>query len=158
MITAELIGKEEVLARMRARRDNIKARLLATMLGQMARLAEYVRANKLSGQVLRNRTGTLRRSIHPGAELQNEGDIVGLIGTNISYARLHEFGGTFQVPGHWRTITQAFGRPIAPRSVNVAAHAITFPERAFLRPAINERRDAIFTALRGTVMEVMREP
>jgi phage gpG-like protein len=122
----------------------------------MARVAEYVRTSKLSGQVLKNRTGTLRRSIRPDAKFEG-GEIVGKVGTNVSYARPHEFGGTFRVPSHTRMQSQAFGRAITPVRVNVRAHSVTFPERAFLRPSLAEKREEVLAALRGEITAALKE-
>jgi len=51
---------------------------------------------KLSGEVLHVRTGRLRRSIHLEME-RGSNTVVAVVGTNVSYARLHELGQS--VPG-----------------------------------------------------------
>lgn len=156
-ITHSIIGREAVLAKFRARRDNVVARVQRTMHQLMARLAEYVRATKLSGQVLKNRTGTLRRSIHADAEADGN-TVTGIVGTNVEYAHVHEDGGVFQIPGHQRTLTMVFGRPVAPRLVQVRAHSANFPQRAFLHPALAERRASIIEALKQSVSRTMSAP
>lgn len=156
-VTGTVVGKDAVLAKYRARRYAIVDRLYRSMLEQMARLAEYVRARKLSGQVLRTRTGTLRRSIHPGAKVEGN-TISGTIGTNVEYAHVHENGGLFRIPAHSRTLTMVFGQPVAPRPIAVRAHNAVFPQRAFLRPSLEERRSSIVAALRKTVMDTMHAP
>jgi phage gpG-like protein len=155
-VTGTIVGKEVLLERFRNRRYTVLRNIQKAMLGQMARLAEYVRTSKLSGQVLKNRTGTLRRSIHPGAVIDVDGGTVtGLVGTNVSYARVHENGGTFQIPSHQRHITQVFGRPIEPRFITVAAHSARFPQRAFLRPSVEERRPVIMKAIKKAVFDTL---
>lgn len=152
-----ILGRDALLKRYQQRAASIRPRMLKMMLLQMAKLAEYVRTSKLSGQVLRNRTGTLRRSIAPQASFPEGGELTGKVGTNVSYARVHENGGVFRVPGHTRMITQAFGRPIAPVRVNVSAYSVRFPERAFLRPSLKEKREEILAALRGEVVDALKE-
>lgn len=155
-LEVEIVGSEALVKRFKQRAAQIRPRLLKMMLLQMAQVAEYVRTTKLSGQVLKNRTGTLRRSILPKAKYEG-GELVGKVGTNVSYAKPHEFGGTFRVPAHSRMQTQAFGRPIAPVRVNVSAHTVRFPERAFLRPSLKEKRDEVMAALRGEITAALKE-
>lgn len=119
-------------------------RLQSGILNAVKRLAinlqGYVKESKLSGQVLNVRTGTLRRSINQ--EVTQSGSMTtGIVGTNVSYAKVHEYGfsGEVSVKEHLRTITQAFGRPLAaPKVVTVRAHAMmmNLPERSFLRSAL----------------------
>lgn len=60
--------------------------------------------------------------------------------SNRKYAAIHQFGGpiskTEHVKSHWRSMTQAFGKPIPARSVRVEAHdrhmSIDIPKREFL--------------------------
>jgi phage gpG-like protein len=156
-ITATIVGRDAVLARFRMRREKIVEAVRATMLAEMSKLANYVKASKLSGQVLKNRTGTLRRSIHAGAEATGE-TVTGTVGTNVSYAHVHEDGGAFQIPAHQRQLTMVFGRPIEPRFITVAAHVARYPQRAFLRPAFDERRPSILAALRKSVETTMAAP
>lgn len=53
-------------------------------------LARHVQERKLSGDVLDVRTGTLRRSITSNLVDQR---LAVRVGTNVEYARIHEFGG-----------------------------------------------------------------
>lgn len=113
---------------------------------------------KLSGPVLKNKTGRLRRSINYRVT-SSETAIAGTVGTNVTYARAHELGfdGQVHVREHLRHITQAFGRSIPPRDVTVHAHAMHMhiPEKSFLRSSLQERapsiRDALVSAVRGAV-------
>lgn len=63
-------------------------------------------------------------------------------GSRVPYARVHEegFSGTVNVPAHTRTITQAFGRQIAPREVQVQAHTrqMFIPARPYLGPSLED--------------------
>jgi phage gpG-like protein len=73
----------------------------------------------LSGRVP-YKTGTLRRSITTKVETSGDiADYEGEIGTNLPYAAIHEYGGTF-------TRYSAWGRPTKP-------YEVTYQERAYIR-------------------------
>lgn len=79
-----------------------------------------------SGQPLRD-TGLLNRSVGKSV------DATGVtIGTNLAYARIHQFGGG-PVKAHTRLVKQAFGRKLKfPVWANVKAHDANIPPRPFL--------------------------
>jgi len=52
----------------------------------------HIQERKLSGQVLRVRTGRLRSSVTNKVKRIGKTSVVGVIGTNVVYARAHEFG------------------------------------------------------------------
>ena len=105
-----------------------------------------VKTHYLSGAALNVRTGHLRRSIHSNVEIRGD-KVRGTIGTNVVYGRFWELGykGPVEVREHWRTIRQAFGRPIDPTPVLVRAHTrhLDIEARPFLRPAILDKLDEI---------------
>lgn len=147
MPTSEIhvFGKDAVIARFAKIVSNLPAAVLTAMKTQMVALADYVRVNKLSGQVLNRRSGNLSRSITGQAEITGF-SVVGTMGSKgVPYAGIHEFGAVFT-----REITQAFGRPIVP--VMATFH---YPERAFLRPSARENQDKINAALRAAVIGVL---
>lgn len=82
-------------------------------------------------------TGRLRSSIT--GRVSGDG-MSAVIGSNVEYAPRIEMGyrGPENVKAHTRTIRQAFGRPIAPRDVQVSAFTRTAnaPAYPFLRPAV----------------------
>jgi phage gpG-like protein len=98
---------------------------------------------KLSDDVLRVRTGRLRRSITQTVT-EDAAGIMGTVGTNVEYARRHELGfvGTETVQEHLRTIKTAFGKSIKGGAVTftVGAHArkVNYPPHSFLASAIKE--------------------
>ena len=82
-------------------------------------------------------TGRLRSSIT--GRVSGDG-MTAVIGSNVEYAPRIEMGyrGSEGVKAHTRTIRQAFGRPIAPRDVQVSAFTrqANAPAYPFLRPAV----------------------
>jgi phage gpG-like protein len=113
-------------------------------------LVGKVQKEKLSGQVLKNRTGTLRRSINYKIETTQH-SVYGTVGTNKEYGAIHEYGyhGPVNVREHLRMIKQAFGRSINPREITVQAHTrqVNLPEKSFLRSALKEMEPEIINKL-----------
>ena len=99
-------------------------------------------SKKVSGDVLKVRTGHLRRTLGPPQVKAVLTGVEGTLGAGAIYARIHEEGGT--IPAH--TIRPRFaqvlrwigpgGRPVFAKSVNIPA--IRMPKRAFLAPSLTE--------------------
>lgn len=133
--------------------------LLAKMLELDQRLVAKVKDN-LSGAVLNVKSGALRDSIV--GTVEDGGDVitatVGSYGTK--YARAQEFGATIQIPDIYPVKARALhfiyeGREIFAR--HVRAHAVTLPERSYLRSAFGEMAPDIVPELRAAVVEAMTE-
>ena len=141
MIDGYVSGGESVTRRFDAMPGKLRAQLKVAITRLTIKLQRYVKAEKLSGQVLNVRTGTLRRSVDQVVE--EAGDkIVGRVSTNVSYGKKHEYGfsGTETIEAHLREIKKAWGRSITPRQVMVREHTrtINLPERSFLRSALKD--------------------
>lgn len=123
-------------------------------------LQSYIKTDKLSGQVLHVRTGTLRRSINQRVD-QTRDQIRGRVGTNVIYAPPHEYGftGPVNVKAHTRKISQAWGRPIAPRDVLVQNYTrqVDLPERSFIRSALADMSAEITEELTDAVRKGVSE-
>lgn len=143
MITGAVFGEDIVIRRLQSRGAALQERLQRLVLRLAIKLQKHVKNDKLSGQVLHNRTGTLRRSISYKVENTPVGTY-GIVGTNIVYAPPHEYGfhGAQRVKTHMRTIKQAFGRAINTHVIQVKAHFryVDLPERSFLRSALEDMR------------------
>lgn len=131
---------------------------------------------KVSGEVLKNRTGTLRRKVNARFE-RDGGGFTGAVGIKLSYAAAHEFGfdGTVTVKAHVRRVgirqvlmsakdawaqRQGDNRGIGRRRVEVHAslaqvrehkRRMILPKRSFLRAALAERREAIAEGIAAAV-------
>lgn len=109
--------------------------------------------NEMTGPgSLRRVTGRLARSLTGTKENITESTFIGglfkiVFGSEVEYAAVHEYGftGSVSIPAHQRTITQAFGRPIAPKQVDVKAHSksMRIPKRPYLVPALEDQEDFI---------------
>ncbi len=87
-------GEQELRQKMDRLPARIRQRVGERALLTSALLLEaHIKQNKLSGQALRVRSGRLRSSISHRLERAGE-DLTAVVGTNVVYARIHEFGGT----------------------------------------------------------------
>ncbi|HKM71472.1 MAG TPA: HK97 gp10 family phage protein [Stellaceae bacterium] len=160
MITAYLVGDEQLLERLRALPDAINSGVLRGITQLGIELQRNVQQNKLSGQVLRSRTGSLKSSIDLRVD-QSGGAITASVFTDSRYAGVQEYGfaGTVSVRASLRRIREAFGRPIAEKTISVRAYdrRMDLPERSFLRSALEDMtptiRDAVETALTEAVSQ-----
>lgn len=115
--------------------------MLAAMqetMNDVWRLASF----KVSGDVLKVRSGHLRRSLGPPSVRNMADGVSGTLGATAIYARIHEEGG--RIPAH--VVRPRFakalrwlgpgGRPIFAKSARIPA--IRMPKRAFLQPSFEE--------------------
>ena len=97
-------------------------------------------------------TGSLLNSIRHKVE----GSTVTVGSYGVPYAAAHEFGfnGPQTIRGHQRLITQAFGRPIPPKMVDVKTYQrmVRIRERPYIRPAIKSMRKEIEKILKGMMV------
>lgn len=106
-------------------------------------------------------TGRLKGSISAKVYARTTANAV-TVGTNIEYAPLMHFGGmtkgkTFNIKSHKRRITQAWGKPISPRTVTVKAHPMKIgPKKVPARPFILFQREDI-QAIEKLGLKFMRE-
>lgn len=82
-------------------------------------------------------------------------------GTKVPYARAQEegFSGTVQIPSHTRRITQAFGRQIEPKTVQVSAHSknMNLPARPYLGPALDDQLPKLKEDAQNILIETVEE-
>lgn len=124
--------------------DQVRAEIRRTINALTLKLQRTVQEDKLSGQNLNVQSGRLRGSI--SSKVEEAADYiegtVGAGGALVRYAFVHEFGleKALNIKAHLRTIKQAFGRPITPKQINIAAHTrkAYFLERRFMRDSLDE--------------------
>lgn len=156
MITAYLVGDEQLLERLRALPDAINSGLARSITQLGIDLQRNVRQDKLSGQVLRSRTGALKSSIDLRVD-QGARSVSASVFTDLRYGAAQEYGfaGTVSVAASLRRIREAFGRPIAEKTISVRAHnrRMDLPERSFLRSGLEDMTPAIRAAVEAGVAE-----
>ncbi|MBV8133682.1 MAG: HK97 gp10 family phage protein [Alphaproteobacteria bacterium] len=158
MITAYLVGDQQVMEQLRTLPGAINSGLQRAITQLGIELQRDVQQDKLSGQVLRSRTGSLRSSIDLRVD-QSGGAITASVFTDNRYAGVQEYGfaGTVSVRASLRRITEAFGRPIAEKTINVRAHdrRMDLPQRSFLRSALEDMRPAIRDGVEAALAEAV---
>lgn len=174
MIEFEVEGDREVVAKLEGLPAEVRARLVPAMGRITLKLMRESVQNKLSGQVLKRRTGTLARSVTQSPRVyQTEQAVVGTVGVEnivgpkgrapVQYGKTHEFGfkGEVSVKAHLRQIKQAWGKSLkAPIEVTVHAHtrSVDLPERSFLRSALAslEQQGVVREELQRAIEEATR--
>jgi hypothetical protein len=151
MIAMSVTGDRAVILELKSIGIRLRERIREAVTRQTMALVAYVKTEKLSGQVLKTRSGTLRRKIN-GKVSETPTSVTGTIGAgNLAYALAHEYGfdGEVNVRAHVR---QAIGGP-----VNVRAHLrhMHLPERSFLRSGLRDRRAAIAADLERAVAQAV---
>lgn len=158
MIRYDIIGDRQTVDYLNRVHAQVQRNVEATIGRLTLRLMTRVKGDKLSGQVLKTRTGRLRRSINRRVEGNGTTSVTGYVGTNVEYARRHELGfqGNETVREHLRLIKQAWGRPLrTPKQVLVSTHSrqVDYPARSFLRTALREMDTEISTGLKQATKE-----
>jgi len=159
MITAKITKGEDLGKKFRDTIPNIQGGVQKEIMRLALKMTGKV-MGKLSGDVLRVRTGRLRRSIHPEWDFR-QGYSGATVGTNVEYAAIHEYGfsGSVQVKSFQREMTKAFGKPISPTQVTVRAHTrnINMAERSFLRSTLREMNSEITDSLQVAVTKELNK-
>lgn len=159
-MSVRVVGDARVVANFRALPSEFRTAVSQRVGELVLALARYVQVEKLTGQVLRVRTGTLRRSIQQ-VVVERGPEVLGIVSTNVEYAPRHEYGysGPEAVKAHLRTIKQAWGKPLAePRAVAVRAHTrnINYPARSFMRTALADMAPQIVAQIKDAAGEALR--
>jgi HK97 gp10 family phage protein len=144
MISMQVIGAKAIIDRFEKASREVKGETRKLLLDAGA-LIERSAKKKVSGPVLKARTGRLRRSIR--ARAQGTGmDAVAAVGSTVEYAAIHEFGGKTAprtiLPRRAKALRFGVGgRTVFARSVNHPGSRI--PEKPYMRPSLEENRAAI---------------
>ncbi len=132
------IDVEKKLARFEKFPRTLQMALVSHVEAYAVFLQAYIRTNKLSGSPLNRRSGNLSDSVSYAPITVTDTEVSTTEGTNLKYGRVHELGGSINVPSHQRTISMVFGKPVSPHSITVKQYTAEYPKRAWLKPSINE--------------------
>jgi len=149
MIVGHITGDSSTLLYLKTRGIIIRDELRTAVQREGVRVLGLVKL-KVSGLVLKNRTGTLRRKLNVRFT-DTPTEMTASVGLKLAYAAAHEYGfdKIVTIREHLRTITQAFGRSIAPVTFTMPEHArhMVLPERSYLRSTLREEGESIRSAL-----------
>jgi phage gpG-like protein len=146
------VRAEQLLAQLAGAGDRFMAEQQIAVDRLSIEVQALVKDTKLSGQVLHTRTGTLRRSINRKVT-KTPASVTAEVGTNVSYAAVHEYGFTGPVDVREHTRKMAGGG-----TANVRAHVMNMrmPERSFLRSTLDEQAEHIRETLRAAALHSLR--
>lgn len=119
-------------------------------------LLDHVRA-KLSGEVLRRRSGRLRASIRSDVTETTGGFAARLwSGGSVPYARIHEYGGRIAIPeiaaGNAKALAFMYGGRIV-FAKRVAAHTAELRQRSYMRSSLAEFTPVFVDGIRRIAAE-----
>ncbi len=159
MSGAAIAGLDAVRERLRALPGAVQDGL-ARALARASLDLQATAQGKVSGDVLRSRTGGLRGSIVATVGL-GDGGVSAEVGSDLPYAGFQEYGlqGIESVSAHLRTIKQAFGRPLRAGSERIAIggydRKVDYPAHSFLRSVLADMQGEIMTSLEAAVVEAV---
>ena len=158
MITARLIGDDATLAWLRDTPDAVAFGIARAITKLGIDLQREIQEEELSGQILTARSGSLKSSIDLEID-QSEDGVSATVSSDSVYAHAHEYGfsGTVDVKASLRRITEAFGRPISEKAISVRAYhrRMDFPERSFMRSALEDMDPAIREEVEAALLEAL---
>jgi phage gpG-like protein len=134
-----------------------------SVTGEMKRISvdlqSYIKEFKLSGQVLKNRTGNLRRATNQRVESEPGKSVTAIVGTgpNAAYGRTHEFGATIRIPevkGKLMSF-QVGGRRVF--TMRHRAFTVTIPARSYLRSGLRDKKQSIIARLTTAVAQGVKK-
>lgn len=170
------IRAEALMARLKDGKVKLHANMLRTVTRLSIEVQAAVKAEKLTGQVLHVRTGTLRRSINRQVT-DDERGIMATVGTNVRYAAVHEYGfrGAVSIREYIRRVpsrdtwgfiatsqtkklTRVKWMKTSEGFARVRAHTrnMNMPERSFLRSTLKDFRQRIRVAIKRAALESLR--
>lgn len=121
------------------------------------------RARKLiEGEVLNRRSGRLWRSIHAEA-FRRMARVVGIVGTNVKYAAINEFGGTIRPKTAggmlaWRGAATRGADGKFQKGDWIFAKSVKIPSRPYLSRAFKERKRIASNLIWRAVMRELKGP
>jgi hypothetical protein len=141
----------QLLARWNGLAGKVLTNLKVEMAVQTGNLSTYVQVNKLSGQVLKQRSGNLKRAMYTEVQTSAE-QVTGIVGVDSTapYGRYQELGAHIpeRIPVHAKALRwYAGGKPV----FAMRASAFTLPARPFLIPSLAEREPVINAGLQAAL-------
>lgn len=155
-LTCNVIGVEALAGKFNASIPAVQSSVAATML-KAAIMVQRLAKQKVSGEVLNVVSNKLRTSI--SAEVVTTGGvIVGIVGSNVKYAAIHEYGfaGKISVSAHVRRSVRQMksarrnklgnetsgsklkGKGTGVINVRSFERTVNYPERSFIRSSLKE--------------------
>lgn len=159
MIGVQIIGTDRVVASLGERATRVQVAVKSALDVWAMELAGYIKADKLSGQLLNRRSGRLSSSVHPVNE-QSSGSVSGGAGggAGVPYAKIHEFGG--MIPAHQIVAKNAQALSFTVDGIRRFAKSVQIPdvqmpERSYMRSSLRDKAPEGIEMLRAAVKEAI---
>lgn len=128
------------------------------LIAQAGNLLAYIKDEKLSGQVLKQRSGNLKRSgfvQEPTSGLDGQYTAYVGFGGTVPYAAIHNYGGTIHIP---EVVGKLMVFQVGGETVFTTRHRafdVEMPERNYLESSAEERepiiRDGLIAAIEAAI-------
>ena len=159
MLTVQLTGADALQNRLQNAPAAIQSALRAKAADLAERLRRHVTDDKLSGQVLRTRSGALKASI--AAEVDDDaGQVIARVFSagDVKYAAIQEYGGRTAphdiVPDKAKALAfLVHGAPVFAKIVHHPGSQI--PARSYLRSALADMGDQILAEFTAAALDVL---
>lgn len=163
MVTVDSVGAEDVLSTLSDMPGAVRTALKVKAAELARRLQAHVVQDKVSGQVLKAKTGALKASIMTAVETDGDAIRIRVFSSgDVKYAAIQEFGGQTAphviVPDKAKALAfMVGGKQVFAKVVHHPGSRL--PERSYLRSALadmagqitSELRDAVLAAVSGAV-------
>jgi phage gpG-like protein len=154
-----ITGDQEAAEYLRGLPDHIAFAVMDKLQNQAAQISARIK-QKLSGEVLRVKTGRLRASAFAQVYFAKR-MITMTVGSRggVSYAALHEFGGVgLRIPAMVPTKARALSFVVGGARIfamRTRAHSAIVPERSYIRSTLDEMTPDIVAAVQEGVDEAV---
>ena|SRR5579859_3216999 len=150
------IKADDIAAAMENKAELIFSAVRGEMPAAVGNLLAYIQDSKLSGQVLNQRSGNLKRS---GFTEVASGDasVTGYVGfgRTVPYAAIHNYGGSINIPEVDGKLMVFQRNGLTVFTTKHRAFTVTMPERNFLESSATEREPVIREGFREAVAEAV---
>lgn len=146
------IDTSQAVEELASKAEAIVSAVRAEMVAQTGNLLAYIKDEKLSGQLLNQRSGNLKRSGFTEVQETAESAIgyVGF-GRTVPYAAIHNYGGTIHIPevSGKLMVFERGGETVFTRRHR--AFDVNMPERNYLESSATEREPIIREGFRDAI-------
>lgn len=162
LLNVTLVGDRELIARLDRMPGAVQAALRLKVMELALKLENYVKTQKLNGQVLNRITGRLARSIANKVTSSAKEVFARVFSSgDVKYAGIHEFGGTTapHIIEPKKASVLAFaganGGMVFARRVNHPGSKM--PERSFLRSSLRDMSTEISLGMKTAVVHAVQK-
>lgn len=147
-ISFKVLNAKRVVDQLNKISDNFATAGEFAMLRACLLVVAHVVKTKLSGQVLKRRSGDLAGSIAPEV-ITKKSEVIGRVGSNLKYARIHELGGVIKPVRAEYLCFVINGEFVMTKEVHI-------PPRPYLKPGVEELKPRLAKYLGENFMVAMK--